>query len=522
MNRFNHSKTYTSIGESACFPSVKKIVSAVSVVLLSLSSTSAWADTTTDARIAQLQHMLEAQQQQMQLMANELKSLKEAASKPAPPVTSTAIAADDKQLLRDQQVKIDAMSDEIKTLQTARGKSTGQPVYANFKNGLSFEDGSGAWRLGINGRVQADYRSFSPDVAAADTFNIRRARLGVNVGLKDFAARLEAEYSGKSLGLTYAHVDYIRFNSFKLRAGQFKPSYGLERSMNANFTDFQERGSTDYLLGATFDRGIMAYGEPIPGLFYSAAWLNGKGFSTASDPGDESDVKYDNKDALIRAAGNIAQFAGWKDSVVHIGGFYARGEQEPASGTAKLLTVQTEGRGATAFSAYAFDKAVDRSRQGYELALAHGPVKFQAEHITERFDGNGFNRDLNAWYASVNWLVTGETFASTYKDGMFGRLRPKQEFTWGGDGWGALQLGARYSKFDGSDFVTANAAGTGQLATGSNEFDTWTLGANWILTPYVRLIANYVHTSFDMPVTPPGGKTINHEDAITMRAQVDF
>ena len=118
--------------------------------------------------------------------------------------------------------------------------------------------------------------------------------------------------------------------------------------------------------------------------------------------------------------------------------------------------------------------------------------------------------------------MTGETFASTYKDGMFGRLRPKQEFTWGGDGWGALQLGARYSKFDGSDFVTANAAGSGQLATGSNEFDTWTLGANWILTPYVRLIANYVHTSFDMPVTPPGGKTINHEDAITMRAQVDF
>ena len=53
----------------------------------------------------------------------------------------------------------------------------------------------------------------------------------------------------------------------------------------------------------------------------------------------------------------------------------------------------------------------------------------------------------------------------------------------------------------------------------SNEFDTWTLGANWILTPYVRLIANYVHTSFDMPVTT---KAIRHEDAITVRAQMDF
>lgn len=517
MRHFNHPQTNSTIVEVAPFPSVKKIVSAVSVIMLNLSVPSVWADTATDARISQLQHMLEAQQQQMQMMANELKTLKEAASKPVAR-TNPDIAADDKQLLRDQQVKIEAMSNEIKTLQTARGKSTGQPVYANFKNGLSFEDGSGAWRLGINGRVQADYRSFSPDVAAADTFNIRRARLGVNVGLKDFAARLEAEYSGSSLGLTYAHVDYIHFNGFKLRAGQFKPSYGLERSMNANFTDFQERGSTDYLLGATFDRGIMAYGEPIPGLFYSAAWLNGKGFSTAKDTGDDANPKYDNKDALVRVVGNIAQFAGWEDSVVHVGGFYAKGEQEPGSNP--TLTVQTEGRGAAVFSANAFDKAVDRSRQGYELALARGPVKLQAEHITERFDGNGFNRDLSAWYASVNWLVTGESFASTYKDGMFGRLRPKHEFTWGGDGWGALQLGARYSKFDGHDFITTNGTDPGTLATNSsNEFDTWTLGANWILTPYVRLIANYVHTSFDMPVTT---KAIRHEDAITVRAQMDF
>lgn len=515
MNRFNDSSI-------SAFPDVKKVVLAVSAAMLNVSIMPVWADTETDARITQLQHMLEAQQQQMQRMASELKALKEAAGKPVVPA-NTAIAADDKQLLHEQQVKIETMSGELKALQTTRNASAGQPVYANFKNGLSLEDASGTWKLGINGRVQADYRSFSPDVAASDTFNIRRARLGVNVGLKDFAARLEGEYGGTSgngsVGLTYAHVDYIHFNGFKLRAGQFKPSYGLERSMNANFTDFQERGSTDYLLGATFDRGIMAYGEPIAGLFYSASWTNGKGVNTASANGDETDAKYDNKDALMRVVGNIAQFAGWKDSVVHIGGFYAKGEQEP--GSSPTLNVQTEGRGAIVFSTEeGFAKAVDRSRQGYELALAHGPVKLQAEHITEHFDGNGFNRDLIAWYASINWLVTGETFASTYKDGMFGRLRPKQEFAWGGDGWGALQLGARYSKFDGSDFLTTNAIGTGRLkAFESNEFDTWTLGANWILTPYVRLIANYVHTSFDTPIT---AKAIHHEDAITMRAQVDF
>lgn len=196
--------------------------------------------------------------------------------------------------------------------------------------------------------------------------------------------------------------------------------------------------------------------------------------------------------------------------------------------------MQTEGRGYTVFSfasTEGFTRAVDRTRQGYELALAHGPVKFQTEHIRENFDGFNFDRDLTAWYASVNWIVTGEKFASTYKDGMFGRLRPKQDFAWGGDGWGALQLGARYSKFDGSDFAITHATGTGKLAAGStNQFDTWTLGANWILTPYVRLVANYVHTHFDTPVTTVplavsgANKSykLDHEDAITMRAQFDF
>lgn len=195
------------------------------------------------------------------------------------------------------------------------------------------------------------------------------------------------------------------------------------------------------------------------------------------------------------------------------------------------LNVLTEGRGYTVFSTTeGFTRAVDRTREGYELALAHGPVKLQAEHIHENFDGTGFDRDLTAWYASINWLVSGETFASTYKDGMFGRLRPKQDFAWGGEGWGALQLGARYSKFDGSDFVTSNATGTGKLASGrSNTFDAWTIGANWILTPYVRIVANYVHTHFDTPVTTTAtvsgaskSYTLDHEDAVTMRAQFDF
>lgn len=518
---------------------MRKIFILASLAWVGMAASKAWADTETEARIAQLQHMLEVQQIQMQGMADELKSLKTRLEKPV----ETKTAADDKQVLREQQWKMEAMADEIKALQSARGKSSGQPVYANFKNGVSFEDGSGAWKLAFNGRVQADYRNFSPDIAAANTFSVRRARLGSTVTFKDFGARLEGEYSGTnvnsnsntntsdgSVGLTYAYIDYLHWNGLRVRAGQFKPLYGLERAMNTNFTDFQERALTDALLGSTFDRGLMVFGEPVPGLYYNASITNGKGASLAVND-DEANVVYDNQDKMVRVVANIAQFAGWKDTVAHVGGFYSSGEQEPGSQTTNLLT---EGRGYTVFSSVAFTAPVDRSRQGTEVALAYGPVKFQSEYVRDSFEGrNGsmhFDRELSAWYASVNWLVTGETFASIYKDGMFGRLRPKQDFTWGEDGWGALQLGARYSKFDGTDFTLNNAVGTGVLSQGrSNQFDAWTLGANWILTPYVRVIANYVHTHFDTPVTATAAvsgsnksRTFDHEDAFTMRAQFDF
>ena len=361
-------------------------------------------------------------------------------------------------------------------------------------------------------------RAFNPDETAADTFSVRRARLGGTMTFyQDYTARVEGEYSGSSTSLTYAYFDINKYKQAKVRMGQLKPFYGLERSMSTNFTDFQERSLADALLGGTYDRGVMVHGTPVKGLYYNLAYING-------NSADETDVEYDGKDAMGRLTTNVAEFVDWKDAVIHLGGFYADGKQESGSATP---VIQTEARGyklfeTTGASANKFTDTVDRTRSGVELALAKGPVKVQSEYIRAEFDGDGFNRDMSAWYASVNWLVTGESFSSTYKEGAFGRLKPANNFNIGGSGWGALQLGIRYSNFDGGDFITSNTTGTGKLAANkTNEADAWTLGANWILNPNTRFIANYVHTSFDDPVTA-SGKTFDDEDAITMRAQFDF
>lgn len=446
-------------------------------------------DASTEARMHELER-------QLQTLSRELAAMREQlAAAPAAPAPTTA-------------------ADKSQT--AAQAENKGSPVYAAFKDGVSLQDDSGNWKLAINGRVQADYRHFSPDGAAADTFSLRRARLGGTLTFyKDYVVRVEGEYSGSSTVLTYGYIDINTLSAAKLRIGQFKPSYGLERSMSTNFIDFQERSLADALLGGTFDRGIMLHGAPVKGIYYSAAYVNGNNT-------DESDVEYDNKDAMARLTANIASFAGWHDSVLHVGGFYGKGQQE--SGSA-IPALQTEARGYRFFETTAsnkFSEPVDRTRDGVELAWAHGPVKLQSEYIRADFDGDGFDRNLSAWYASANWLVTGESFAAAYKEGVFGRIRPKSNFQPNGGGWGALQLGIRYSSFDGDDFLASNAVGTGRLAASKiNEADAWTLGANWILNPNVRLVANYVHTRFDDMVMNNGYR-FDDEDALTMRAQFDF
>jgi len=313
--------------------------------------------------------------------------------------------------------------------------------------------------------------------------------------------------------------------------------------MSTNLLDFQERSMADALLGSTYDRGVMVHGAPFTGTTYSVAYVNGTGTS------DENNAKHDSKDVTLRLTGNLAEMVGWKDSIVHVGGFFADGNQSARNQSGFIPTQRTEGRGLTFFStncaatlcvatstANAFNDDVDRTRSGLEAILAYGPVKFQSEYIKTEFEGSNFERDMSAWYASAMWNVTGEKFAGMYRDGVMGRLRPANNFKAGTDGWGALQVGVRYTSFDASDFKATNAAGTGVLLNNpagtadglliaTNEADAWTLGANWILNPNVRLVANLTRTNYDTPVlvrVNGNNKSLNKEDAFTMRAQFDF
>ncbi len=436
-------------------------------------------------------------ERQMRLMAEQLKAVQEQLARTAPQSPAAA----------------------------ATVKSTvGSPVEASFKNGLVFRDASGDWALRLYARAQLDARTFSPGDFSANTFSMRRARIGaIATFYNDFTLRIEGEFSGdgkytesgKDTG-TYArmndgYLEYTHFKQAMIRVGQFKTMYGLERAQGAMDLDFMERAFTESLLGSVFDRGVMLFGSPFNGVYYNLAYVNGTGQNL-----DETSATTDSKDWSLRVVGNLAQWAGWKDSVVHVGGFHVDGRQAAGAVIPKL---RTEGRGVEFFKVADLTSGVDRSLNGIETALAYGPVKYQGEYIRASFDSTGLSRDMSAWYASLQWLVTGEHYADQYKNGAFLGIVPKNNFHQDAPGWGAIELGARYSRFNASDFRTA------LLNTSSVNYtdgaDAWTLGAKWVFNPNAQVQLNYIRTGFNTPILL-NGRLDDHEDAMNMRVQFDF
>lgn len=422
------------------------------------------------------------------------------------------------QLMTEQLKAVQAQLAQSKDTQTPAIQKTsgGSPVEASFKNGLVLRDATGDWSLRLYARTQVDYRHFSPDAFAADTFSLRRARLGtIATFFDDFSMRLEAEYSDSNAKLNDAWLDYTHFKGAMLRVGQFYTMHGIERAQGAMDINFMERGFSDQVLGSVYDRGAMLHGAPINGLFYNLTYMNGTGQNTDESP---TNTKHDSKDWSLRVVGNLAQWAGWQNSVVHFGGMYIDGKQAAGS---SIPAVRTEARGTTLFSTTnnnTFISSVDRTITGLETALAYGPVKFQSEYVKANFEGVDFSKDMSAWYASLQWLVTGENYASLYKNGTFSGITPKNNFRYGNhNGWGALELGARYSHFDASDFSNI-LANQNQYTNGA---DAWTLGIKWLLNDYAQLQLNYVHTSLDTAITRYG-KTDDNEDAINMRMHYSF
>ena len=388
------------------------------------------------------------------------------------------------------------------------------------KNGaLSLSSADGKSSIAVSGRIQLDSRHFSDGNGRSDQtpdgFDVRRAYLGVSGNMGKYydykiVANLAknddtATRNGNQMDEAFFGINFWKEASF--RFGQQKMPFSLEEQTSSRFTDFQERSMLNKFVPAK-EIGVQMHGTFSNGIFYGAAISTGEGLNKREgNTGDSNDV-------IGRIGINIAEAMGNKDDVYHVAIAGSSGSQ----GGSPSAAYNTEDSGA-AFSAPSITGK--RDRLGLEGAVALGPVKLQSEYmrldynkITAISGANGIGSDIDfdGYYASASWMITGEKYASSYKGGKFDRITPKSNFNPDdiSKGWGAWEVGARYSKVDYTGLGSTSASKL-------NEANAYTIGLKWIPSPYVRVLLNYVDTEGEYY-----GGAKSDQKAVTLRTQMDF
>jgi phosphate-selective porin OprO/OprP len=133
----------------------------------------------------------------------------------------------------------------------------------------------------------------------------------------------------------------------------------------------------------------------------------------------------------------------------------------------------------------------------------NGPVSLQSEYVRAFVTRPNANRvDFSSLYVQGSYFLTGEHRTYENATAVFGRVSPKHNFEGIGQGWGAWEIAARYSRLNLDD----------QPIFGGKLQDV-TLGLNWYLNPNTRVMWNYVHADR----IDTGGANI-----FQTRFQVDF
>lgn len=421
-----------------------------------------------------------------------------------------------------------------------------------FKNGFKINSGDGKSNFSVNGRVMADYRHFDADggqaakhatatgAETANGFDIRRAYLGVKGNFGGFVNFEATGDFGGSSTLKYFWVEPVLSEKFKVRFGLFKMPGSLEQLTSSRFIDFTERDWVASMAPAV-NKGIMVHGVPTTGMTYALSFSNGglladAGSGTTRETSNAGDGKAFNGRLTV----NFAEIAGNKETIAHAGGWFGVDSNLPTM-TQGALAFRTNGRGTQFFATNPGTAGgvmytnPEVNRGGLEGIAAFGPVKVQGEFATMEFKQEGFaDKGIQAGYVGISYMLTGEKYASSYKGGLMDRMTPNKNYT-GLDsaGYGAWEIGTRYSKFNAGDFTSANSNSTSDInsTASTNKADSYTVGIKWIPEPNTRFLLDYVYTDFNNPILGSTGTTAgalalrsayDTEKAINMRAQFDF
>jgi phosphate-selective porin OprO/OprP len=299
-------------------------------------------------------------------------------------------------------------------------------------------------------------------------------------------------------------LDFVRF-------GNMKEPFSLEELASITNTTFMERALPVVAFSPGRDIGIMGQSTPLGRrmTWAAGAFLNTSSFSDLGEGKDQ--ISEANSFNLTARVTGLPWYADEGARLLHLGLSYTHQFRDESASTAGArYRTRPESR-------LRDDRLVDTGElftDGQDLvnpefAVVSGPLSFQGEYFHAFVDAED---DPQFWgyYVYGSYFLTGENRNYDTSNARFSRVRPKYPFRPFKGGWGAWELGLRYSYIDLND----------EAIKGGIERNL-TAGLNWYLTPHTRFMFNYIRAHVkDRVVPPPVDDGV--ADIVMGRFQLDY
>jgi phosphate-selective porin len=400
--------------------------------------------------------------------------------------------------------EVEALATEVSVLQEKAKEAP--PVTAGW-NGEHFflKSTDGNFTLMPVGYLNGQYTFYKGDGAPSDTFNITRARFGMqgNYGKQlDYSFLFE---TASTLTIRDAFMDFKPWSAFKVMAGQYKVPFSMEVGTGDTAVEFYNRSIISVLYpdsaGGFRAPGFDVHGDLGKGVAeYWVGLFNGQGLLTSGTTNEPEVV------------GRL-RFTPWKNSKnkdsgmkgLSFGGSFEHGRSKGLANEQSFSGLMADNT-YTFFPQFRINGGVERYN-GF-FSFLKGPLGIRGEyaHLLQKRTnigsitpgGIGFNTIPgvlgNGAYISATYLLTGEREPENaiprVKHPVIGPGSPGEK---GAPGWGAWALKARYSWLEGRangsvcDATTIPACPiTPAIVPGfSDHTDQITVGLNWYLNYWV-------------------------------------
>lgn len=432
---------------------------------------------------------------------------------------------------------------------------------------FSLVSADGNFSLALTGRIHldvGDYLNYSPATLNANAggntvqrlssgFNARRARIGVTgKAFGDWSYQFIYDggnsQDSSAGGIEWAQVSYNGWKGVIVDLpGYSEPAYTLDTATSSNDIMFMERATPDNIatgLNAGDFRantGVRFFGDD----YFAAAYLTGP-TATGGAGGDSHTNVLERMGAFQRVTFQVATGDNYS---VHLGFDADELLQAPDAGigatSVKQVTLSDRPElriDPTAFASTGAIGSAAHPVHGATVLSGEAAAQYDNFYAQGEYFDYSVNRvgltNANFWgaYAQAAWTLTGEHRSYNPSTASYSSITPAAPFSLKDGTWGAWEIAIRYSYANLVDQYDPTVAIASQpMAVNGGKQSDITVGVNWYVNNYMRMMFNYVHSDYSKaagaavaastspfvaPAIAVGSPVGMKMDAIALRTQI--